>query len=140
VKLVHTTRVRFLVGIVLLGAGIFASPFLPAAQAKSSKAAQPSVSVVIPKIVEDAACFLGKVTASTFASIRSAPKPEAKELDRLNAETQVLVCDSRGAWTGVVYRARISGCVSDSVSKAFNYQGPCKSGWIASRFVVVVAG
>jgi hypothetical protein len=118
----------------------FFSGLSPAAQAKPSKTAQPIVAVVIPKIVEDAACYLGKVDVSTFASIRSAPKPDAKELDRVNAETVVQVCDTKGTWTGVVYGSNAASCIPDVVPKAYVYKGPCKSGWIASRFVVGVAG
>lgn len=110
------------------------------AGAKTAKVAQPSVPVLIPKIVEDAACVLGKVNVSTFASIRTAPKPDAKELDRLNSETLVQMCDGRGAWTGVVYGTNTNSCVPDAVAKAFNYKGPCKSGWIATRLTTVVAG
>jgi hypothetical protein len=82
---------RLVLGTVVASLGLLGA--VPqCAQAKASKSVQPSVAVVIPKIVEDAACFLGKVDVSTFASIRTAPKLEAKELDRLNAETLVQVC------------------------------------------------
>lgn len=121
-------------------AAVFVGGMQQQAQAKTSKAAQPSVAVVVPKIVEDAACILGKVNVSTFASIRTAPKLEAKELDRLNAETLVQVCDVKGAWTGVVYGANTASCVPDVVPRAFKYRVPCKSGWIASRLITVVAG
>jgi hypothetical protein len=140
-------RVRFSRGIARIGAlssivfavvfnGVTAQP----AQAKTAKPVQPSVPVLIPKIVEDAACVLGKVNVSTFASIRTAPKPDAKELDRLNTETFVQMCDTRGTWTGVVYGTNNNSCVPDAVPKAFNYKGPCKSGWIATRLTTVVAG
>jgi hypothetical protein len=135
-----TRPIRFIAEITILGACVLFGPLLSAAQAKPTKTSQPSVAVVIPKIVEDAACYLGKVNVSTFASVRSAPKLEAKELDRLNAETLVQVCDTKGTWTGVVYGPNAVSCVPDFVPKAYSYKGPCKSGWIASRFVVGVAG
>jgi hypothetical protein len=140
-------RVGFSCGIARIGAlssiafaAVFGGAMAQPVEAKSAKPVLPSVPVLIPKIVEDAACVLGKVNVSTFASIRTAPKPEAKELDRLNSETLVQMCDARGTWTGVVYGTNINSCVPDAVPKAFNYKGPCKSGWIATRLTTVVAG
>jgi hypothetical protein len=140
-RLAHTGDIR---SIVFAAFAVFVAVFVGAtqqqAQAKTAKTAQPSVPVLIPQIVEDAACVLGKVNVSTFASIRTAPKSNAKELDRLNTETLVQMCDSRGAWTGVVYGTNTGNCVPDAVAKAFKYKGPCKSGWIATRLTSVVAG
>jgi hypothetical protein len=140
-RLAHTGDIRSIVfAAFTVFVAVFVGGMQQPAQAKTAKTAQPSVPVLIPKIVEDAACVLGKVNVSTFASIRTAPKPDAKELDRLNTETLVQMCDSRGAWTGVVYGTNTGSCVPDVMAKAFNYKGPCKSGWIATRLTTVVAG
>jgi hypothetical protein len=146
-KVMPVERVGLSCGFALVGAlsstvfaVVFSGAIAQPAQAKTARPVLPSVPVLIPKIVEDAACVLGKVNVSTFASIRTAPKPEAKELDRLNSETLVQMCDSRGTWTGVAYGTNINSCVPDAVPKAFNYKGPCKSGWIATRLTTEVAG
>ncbi|MCJ2099466.1 hypothetical protein [Methylobacterium sp. E-046] len=77
-----------------------------------------------------------------FLSVRSGPggKPFA-ELDRLYNGNEVVICEERGAWMGVVYGPRSMDCNTGTPWPIrMPYTGPCKAGWIHSRYVKVTVG
>ncbi|MDE4914779.1 hypothetical protein [Methylobacterium sp. 092160098-2] len=77
-----------------------------------------------------------------FLSVRSGPggKPYA-ELDRLFNGNEVAICDEKGPWLGVVYGPRSMDCNTGTPwPTRMPYTGPCKAGWIHSRYVKVTAG
>lgn len=110
------------------------------AATKISKATRPTVAVVIPETVEDSSCLIGEVKVASFLSVRTAPKSGAKELDRLNPGARVEMCESRSGWWGIVYGGDSGTCVPEIVKKAYRYTGPCRSGWVSSKFVDSIAG
>ena len=79
-------------------------------------------------------------------SVLAGPNSAAVEIDRLRNGTPVILCDSSrdGKWSGIVYPAAgqtIADCgTSTPVAKPSPYRGPCRSGWVASTFVVATAG
>jgi hypothetical protein len=80
---------------------------------------------------------------SGLVSVRAAPKGEAKEIDRLANGDYAYVCDTSGEWTGVVYRRgkeMAPDCGVASPAKRGPYRGACKSGWVRSKWLTVVAG
>jgi hypothetical protein len=78
--------------------------------------------------------------------VRAAPFETAAESGSLPAGARFFVCtrshDQR--WFGVVYEeggALSAACgVSRPINARRNYEGPCRSGWVSSAFVKVIAG
>ncbi|PZT92188.1 MAG: integron [Citromicrobium sp.] len=79
-----------------------------------------------------------------FVPVRSAPSPNGREKDRLEAGDLFWVCDGSGDWTGIVYfdpEGGTSDCgVTGPYEAARPYTGPCEYGWIEDRYVLVIAG
>lgn len=77
-----------------------------------------------------------------FLTVRAAPVREARSLDRLGPGQQVWVCEEASGWSGIVYATRRNGdChVGSPVPRPRPYAGPCRQGWVASRYLVTIAG
>ena len=80
-----------------------------------------------------------------FLSVRSRASASGRELDRLRGGYTVWACDETadGEWTGVVYAppGRDVDCgVGTPIARRQAYRGPCASGWVASRYLTIVAG
>ena len=93
----------------------------------------------------DACPSLGQVggARSGMISVRSAPAADAPEIDRLANGAFAYVCENRGEWVGVVYLQGedTPDCgVGSPVDKRMPYPGPCKSGWVRSKWIRIVAG
>ena len=77
-------------------------------------------------------------------SVRARPSRVAPALDRLGPGRQVWVCDSDAVpgWTGIVYAAGPGQeCnVGSPVATIRPYAGACRQGWVASRYLAVIAG
>lgn len=124
-----------------IGAALLLSSLL-AASADARSARVPVLVGGDPDL--DACSSVGKIVGldpngDNFLSVRSGPGSKYDELDRLHTGDLVYLCDEHGAWQGVVYPAE--GCgVTTSVPNQQPYTGPCRSGWIFGKYVVVVAG
>lgn len=78
--------------------------------------------------------------------VRSAPFDNAGETGAIPVGGRFFVCTRSidQKWFGIVYdeggtlAARCG--VSDTVTERRNYAGPCRSGWVASAFVKLIAG
>lgn len=86
-----------------------------------------------------------KAGGDGFVSLRSAPTTDGVELARLHNGDQVYTCDSANGWTGVVVRKNDNDDCGGSpmrgdLPKSTRYSGPCRSGWISSKYVSVWAG
>ena len=79
-----------------------------------------------------------------YASVRDAPSAETKERDRLGEGRGVQVCATENGWRGIVYRDEgdeATDCGTGTpVATAQNYTGPCRQGWVDSRYLEMVAG
>ena len=78
-----------------------------------------------------------------FLSVRSGPGGRPyREIDRLHNGNEVIVCDERGPWLGIVYGgAANADCgVGTPWPLRKPYAGPCRFGWVHSRYVRIVAG
>lgn len=79
-----------------------------------------------------------------YLSVRAGPGVRERELDRLRSGTVVMICDetANGAWLGVVYnRSGNRDCfIGQTSSQRRPYRGPCRSGWVSSRYIDVNAG
>jgi hypothetical protein len=80
-----------------------------------------------------------------YLALRAAPFQEADELLRLSNAARLLVCTRSidQKWQGVVVPpadAPDADCgVASPVASARDYAGPCRSGWVASAFVRMIA-
>jgi hypothetical protein len=78
-----------------------------------------------------------------YLSVRSKPESGSRELDRLSPDQMVWMCDHSGSWIGVVYQNAASGedCDLGGSAEAIRpYHGPCQSGWVHEKFIVLIAG
>ena len=115
-------------------------------------AAQTAVPVVIGKADPDLdACLsTGQVSGinprarEPWLNVRNRPGLDGRIVDRLQPDAVVTMCDSSrdDQWTGIVYSVDrdVDRGTGSPVPLPVPYRGPCKSGWVASRFLVVIAG
>lgn len=78
-----------------------------------------------------------------FLSVRSGPGgPKYREIDRVYNGMHVYICDQKGPWYAVVYSNdnRAECNVSSSWTRRLPYTGPCRYGWIHSKYVGDLAG
>ncbi|GEO13953.1 integron [Microvirga aerophila] len=115
--------------------------------------AQPRARIDVPVMVGgtgvlDGCASVGQIIGldprgDGFLSVRSGPggKPY-REIDRLYNGNQVFVCHDKGPWLAVVYGQSADGTCGVSTPWPVRqpYTGPCRSGWIHSRYVQIVAG
>ena len=83
-----------------------------------------------------------KAHGDGFLSLRAGPATSYRELLRLTVRDELFLCTSQGEWAGVVMRDRGGkDCGTGSPAPIRrNYHGPCRSGWVALRYLHVVAG
>jgi uncharacterized protein YgiM (DUF1202 family) len=126
---------------ICLAAALAAAPAVAAAQIK----------IAVPIMLGgndlyDACAGAGVVSklnprGSGFLSVRSGPGRSYAEMDRIYGGNAVHVCDSKRAWTAIVYGGDGRDCgVGRPWTKRLAYTGPCKYGWVSSRYVTVTAG
>jgi len=80
---------------------------------------------------------------SGLVSVRAAPDARAAEIDRLANGEYVYGCDASGEWSGVVYlhgKDMAPDCGVSSPAPHAPYKGRCKSGWVRSKWLTVIAG
>jgi hypothetical protein len=94
----------------------------------------------------DACPSLAQVGGATsgLISVKAGPSAEHAEIDRLANGAFAYACEEHGEWTGVVYlqgKNEAPDCgVASNRAKRSSYKGPCKSGWVRSRWLSIVAG
>jgi hypothetical protein len=87
-----------------------------------------------------------KVKGDGFLSVRSGPGTQFPEKDRLLEGALFYMCGGKNArgsdWIGIVYsKKNTDTCgVTSPIENVTVYKGPCKWGWINSKWVKVVAG
>jgi len=101
----------------------------------------------------DACQSVGEVGRHVSGSlpVLSAPFDRAEKIDSLPAGQTIHICTRSidQQWLGIVYDqpsdpaatgTPVDCGVSSPVRAKRNYDGPCKSGWVESTYVVLVAG
>lgn len=97
----------------------------------------------------DACTSLGVVSGldpegDAFLAVRAGANANSKMLDKLPEGKQVHICSSSpdGKWLGIVYsRKKGTDCgVSSPITPAQPYKSKCKSGWVSTRWIKVIAG
>lgn len=119
-----------------------------AAVGAGAAAAQRPVRIGMDRLA-DACTGVGRVVGlnprgQNYLSVRGAPRTTAVERDRLRSGQNLHICDrsADGRWLGVVYtRNPHQNCnVSSPVASPRPYPGPCRSGWVAARYIADIAG
>ena len=81
---------------------------------------------------------------NSFLAVRSRPAVEGRALAHLGPDRLVWVCgeSADGQWTAIVFApaGATMDCGVGTPSRRKPYAGPCESGWVASRYLVIVAG
>ncbi|HEY0043518.1 MAG TPA: hypothetical protein VGB62_03105 [Allosphingosinicella sp.] len=86
------------------------------------------------------------VAADAMLPVRSAPSEAASEIGAVAPGARFFVCTRslNQKWMGIVYRedgGLNAACgVSAPVTSRRGYEGPCRSGWVSSAFVKLIAG
>ena len=141
------------------------APDTPAASARATSApasapASATVPVVAPVAVqvgspdeEIDACSVGAIRAGRAdgarrVAVRSGPGARYPAVDSLPSGTAFHSCDAAEGWVGIVYRRETDppdstgscGGLSSPIAVRRAYDGPCRSGWIASDAQEITAG
>jgi len=95
----------------------------------------------------DACGMLGEVSGLNpagdgFLALRSAPSGQAKLLHKLQEGDAVYICEEVPGWMGVVVypsNPMINCDVSSPVMPRQPYRGECKSGWVSSKWIELMA-
>lgn len=146
-------RLLFPLCLALAGCG----QSVPVGNAAENQAVVPDVVTAAPVAVRIgelgpslAACTAAgttrRVESGETLPVRSAPFDNSDQFDAIPAGGRFFVC-SRSLdqkWFGIVYDEGFAlqpRCgVSDPVPARKPYSGPCKSGWVSSPFVKLIAG
>lgn len=78
-----------------------------------------------------------------FLAVKEAPDLKAIRTDKLVNKRKLWICETSkdGNWFGIVYPEKEEDCgVTKGISPRKDYQGPCKSGWVSKKYVVIDAG
>lgn len=93
-----------------------------------------------------------KPARMAFLSVRAAPNIKAPEADRIRAGHVVWDCDVSPdwQWVGIVYHpghrstdmddADVSCDFPPNGAERHGYQGNCRTGWVAARYLINLAG
>ena len=134
------TDVRRLGRVAALAAVVFTTAAL----------AQAAVPVMVgrydPEL--DACGSQGQVTGlnpdgDNFLAVRVGPGVQYEKIDELHKGEVVNICEGEGGWLGIVYRKDGDGFSECGVGTPLPfgpYAGPCKTGWISERYIVIIAG
>jgi hypothetical protein len=81
---------------------------------------------------------------SGLISVRAGPGSGFPEIDRLENGQYVYSCDGTSGWSGIVYlrgKEMTPDCgVTSPVPTPVPYKGRCKSGWVRTKWLTVIAG
>lgn len=76
--------------------------------------------------------------------VHDAPSASTKSRDKLTPGQGVQVCDSADGWSGIVYpgEGQTAGDCGTGTPAATEetYIGPCRSGWVESGYLEMIAG
>lgn len=76
-----------------------------------------------------------------FLSLRAGPDTSYAELGRLKNGDEVILCDYKASWHGVVlFIPGLCEDLSSPLPAMVPYEGPCQSGWVHENFVEQTAG
>jgi hypothetical protein len=78
-----------------------------------------------------------------FLAVRSGPSSSYATIGKLYNGKDVIICDSKGDWYGIVYAPGrdLDACnVATPWHRPMAYTGPCRSGWVHKKWIGNLAG
>jgi hypothetical protein len=126
---------------------LLAALFIGTAAAAATPDRPVRIGTVAPDL--DACLSQGEVTGlnsqgDNYLTVRAGPGRDARDIGRLGPGHIVNVCEQRGEWLGIVFgpagRPEEDCGVGSPVPRPQRYDGPCHSGWVAARYIRIVAG
>lgn len=128
------------------GRGVLATLLAIAAVAPGARADEAiPVRVGLAGMDYDACGTLAGVAAgeggATTVPVLARPEAGAPVLDALGEGATAMVCEERGAFSGIVYsQEEGADCGVTSPRPEAPYTGPCQAGWIETERLVPLAG
>jgi hypothetical protein len=114
---------------------------------------EPSTPDIVPVEVGghdglDACMSVGEVVGlnpdgDNFLAVREGPSTSYPKVDELHEGDEAFVCDEIDDWFGIVYRGEgdnLDCDVTSPIEPREPYQGDCRSGWVSSKFMEIIAG
>ncbi|MDU9006829.1 SH3 domain-containing protein [Sedimentitalea todarodis] len=141
---VNLTRAPVPLAIRCALLGLIAALPLDAQEMKSDEPFQPVIVGTGP--TEDACGAIGSVSGlnsegSNVLSVRVGPDTSYRRVDLVPTAQLLFICGQKGQWYAVVYAKDAKECgVSTPIDPPVPYSGACKSGWVYSDFVKLIAG
>lgn len=121
-----------------------------AAVATATMAREPVVPVQFGAIAELDACgSQGEVRGlnpkgDNFLAVREGPGTDYAKIDEIHEGQWIILCEEaeKGAWFGIVYdpTGKLDCGTGSPIPEKRVYDGPCKSGWVSSKFITMLAG
>ena len=91
--------------------------------------------------------------AGSYLAVRNAPNIKSVELDRISPDYPVIICTglTNKQWVGVLYYTpgtedaspygqNDCGLADMNNKRPSAYRGPCRTGWVARRYLMLSAG
>ena len=79
-----------------------------------------------------------------YLTVRAGPGRDARDIGRLGPGHIVNICEARNGWLGIVFgpagRPDEDCGVGSAIPSPRAYDGRCHSGWVAARYIRIVAG
>lgn len=94
----------------------------------------------------DACLTLGAIVSPhsiNEMSVYSKPNSDSVVIERLASGTHIMICDNSGDdWSGIIFTgSNFPSCnLTSPIKTRQPYQGECKSGWVKSIAIEVLAG
>jgi hypothetical protein len=120
------------------------------ATAAVATAREPVVPVQFGAIPELDACgSQGEVRGlnpkgDNFLAVREGPGADYAKVDEIHEGQWIILCEEaeKGAWFGIVYdpTGELDCGTGSPIAEKRVYDGPCKSGWVSSKFITMLAG
>jgi hypothetical protein len=79
-----------------------------------------------------------------FLAVREGPGADYAKIDEIHEGQWIILCEEAadGAWFGIVYdpTGTLDCGTGSPIAERRDYDGPCPSGWVSSKFITMLAG
>ena len=79
-----------------------------------------------------------------FLAVREGPGSDYSKIDEVYEGQWIILCEEAegGAWFGIVYdpTGTLDCGTGSPIAERRDYDGPCPSGWVSSKFITMLAG
>ena len=77
-----------------------------------------------------------------FLAVREGPGADYAKIDEIHEKQWIILCEEIDGWYGIVYDPddELDCGTGSPIAEQRVYDGPCKSGWVSSKFITMLAG